>query len=138
MLDGGAGSDTASYSDAASGVNVSLTLHGSVQDTGGAGSDTLTNIENLTGSAFNDTLTGDANANTLSGLAGDDTLNGGAGDDTLDGGAGSDTASYSDDTLTGNAGANILSGRNMRGQNPPTAFAGLPPGFYSQQAGLEV
>ena len=58
------------------------------QDTGGAGTDTLINIENLTGSAFNDTLTGDADANVISGLAGNDTLNGGAGDDTLDGGAG--------------------------------------------------
>ena len=68
------GSDTASYADAASGVTVSLALHGSAQDTGGAGTDTLVNIENLTGSAFDDTLTGDAGANVLSGLDGDDTL----------------------------------------------------------------
>ena len=72
-------------------MNVSLALQGSAQDTGGAGSDTLTNIENLTGSAHDDTLTGDANANTLSGLAGDDTLQGGAGNDTLDGGDGTAT-----------------------------------------------
>ena len=94
-LDGGAGTDTASYADAGSGVTVSLAEH-DAQDTGGAGSDTLIGIENLTGSAFNDTLTGDANANTLSGLAGDDTLQGGAGNDTLDGGTGTDTASYED------------------------------------------
>ncbi len=81
-LDGGAGTDTASYLNAGSAVTVSLANQGSAQDTGGAGSDTLTNIENLTGSAFNDTLTGDANNNTLSGLAGDDTMNGGAGIDT--------------------------------------------------------
>src|SRR4029077_1359090 len=90
------GSDTASYSDAGSGVTVSLALQGSGQDTDGAGFDTLVNIENLTGSAHDDTLTGDGNANTLSGLAGDDTLQGGAGNDTLDGGAGNDTASYED------------------------------------------
>src|SRR6185369_16387800 len=95
ILDGGAGIDTASYADAASGVTVSLAEH-DAQDTGGAGSDTLINIENLTGSAFDDTLTGDANANTLSGLEGDDTLQGGAGNDTLDGGTGNDTASYQD------------------------------------------
>ena len=95
-LDGGDGTDTASYSDAGSGVTVSLASQGSAQDTGGAGSDTLTNIENLTGSAFDDTLTGDANANTLHGLGGDDTLQGGAGNDTLDGGDGTDTASYAD------------------------------------------
>jgi Ca2+-binding RTX toxin-like protein len=55
--------------------------------------DTLINIENLAGSAINDTLTGDANANVLSGGAGNDALWGGAGNDTLDGGAGIDTYS---------------------------------------------
>jgi Ca2+-binding RTX toxin-like protein len=54
------------------------------------GSDTLTDIENLTGSAFNDVLTGDANANALSGGAGNDTIDGGAGVDTLTGGIGDD------------------------------------------------
>jgi Ca2+-binding RTX toxin-like protein len=91
-MDGGAaGSDTASYADAASAVTVSLARQGSVQNTIGAGSDTLTNIENLTGSALSDTLTGDANANTLGGLAGSDVLNGGAGNDTLTGLTGNDT-----------------------------------------------
>ena len=94
-LDGGAGTDTASYADAASGVTVSLAII-TTQDTDGAGTDTLASIENLTGSAFNDTLTGDAGANVISGLAGDDTLQGGAGNDTLDGGDGTDTASYAD------------------------------------------
>ena len=93
-LDGGDGTDTASYAGAAGAVTVSLADQGTAQDTGGAGSDTLTNFENLTGSAVNDTLTGDDGNNTLSGLGGNDTLQGGAGDDTLDGGTGSDTASY--------------------------------------------
>ena len=75
-------------------MTVSLALQGSAQDTGGAGNDTLTNIENLTGSGHNDTLTGDAGANILAGGAGDDTLSGGAGNDTLDGGDGTDTAHY--------------------------------------------
>jgi Ca2+-binding RTX toxin-like protein len=52
--------------------------------------DTLVNIENLVGSAMNDTLKGDANANVLSAGAGNDVLDGGAGNDTLAGGAGSD------------------------------------------------
>jgi serralysin len=43
----------------ASGVTVSLAVAGA-QNTVGAGSDTLTGIENLTGSSFNDVLTGDA------------------------------------------------------------------------------
>ena len=96
-LDGGDGDgDTASYVGASSGVTVSLLLQGTAQNTLGAGVDTLTNFENLTGSALNDTLTGDDNNNVISGLAGNDTLNGGNGDDTLDGGTGSDTASYAD------------------------------------------
>ncbi len=96
-MDGGAGSDTASYANATGAVTVSLAIS-TAQNTIGAGTDTLTNIENLTGSALNDTLTGNASANILSGLAGNDTLNGGADNDTMDGGAGSDTASYADAT----------------------------------------
>ena len=73
----------------------SVWLSPRAQDTGGAGTDTLASIENLTGSAFDDTLTGDAGANVISGLAGDDILTAG-GNDTLDGGDGTDTASYAD------------------------------------------
>ena len=98
MLVAGAGDDTASYAGSAAGVTVSLALQGSAQNTGGAGTDTLTGFENLLGSASSDSLTGDAAANTLSGGAGDDTLNPGANAagsvDLLDGGAGSDTASF--------------------------------------------
>jgi len=89
-LNGGAGSDTASFATAASGVTVDLTAGTATGD----GSDTLTGIENVTGSAQGDTLTGDGNANTLSGGAGDDTLDGRGGNDALDGGAGTDTASF--------------------------------------------
>ncbi|MFN4014604.1 MAG: hypothetical protein ACK4JB_04685 [Reyranella sp.] len=92
-LDGGAGTDTASYAGASSGVTVSLAIAGA-QNTGGAGIDTLANLENLIGSAFVDTLTGNAGANSLQGGDGNDTLQGNAGADVLDGGAGSDTASY--------------------------------------------
>ena len=89
-LDGGAGSDTASYATANAAVHVSLAITGP-QATGGAGEDTLVSIENLLGSAFNDTLTGDANANKLNGGAGDDMLIGGAGQDVMIGGLGNDT-----------------------------------------------
>ena len=69
-------------------MTVSLAITAPPRTPIGAGTDTLTSIENLTGSAFDDTLTGDADANVLSGRDGDDTLNGGAGNDTLDGGDG--------------------------------------------------
>jgi Ca2+-binding RTX toxin-like protein len=90
---GAAGTDTVTYVDATAGVTVSLAIT-TGQNTIGAGTDTISGFENLTGSAFNDILTGDANANVLQGLAGNDTLMGGAGSDTLDGGTGTDTASY--------------------------------------------
>ena len=93
VLDGGADIDTASYAAATSGVTVSLAL-ATAQNTVGAGTDTLSAIENLTGSGFNDVLTGDGGNNRLAGGAGNDTLDGGAGNDTLDGGANTDTASY--------------------------------------------
>jgi len=93
VMVGGLGTDTVTYVDAASAVTVSLATT-AAQNTVGAGTDTISGFENLTGSAFNDTLTGDANANVLQGLAGNDLLSGGAGNDTLDGGTGTDTATF--------------------------------------------
>ena len=92
-MDGGGGIDTASYFNAAAGVTVALIA--GAQNTGGAGTDTLSNIENITGSNHNDTLTGNTGANILLGLNGADTLVGGAGTDTLSGGGDVDTADYS-------------------------------------------
>jgi Ca2+-binding RTX toxin-like protein len=96
-LDGGAGADTASYANAKSGVTVSLGLTGP-QATGGSGTDTLTGIENLIGSNYNDTLTAAATGSSLQGGAGDDLLIAGAGNDVLQGGTGNDTASYANAT----------------------------------------
>jgi Ca2+-binding RTX toxin-like protein len=105
-LDGGAGNDTASYINATASVTVSLAVV-SQQDTRGAGSDTLTNIENLTGSGFNDTLTGNSSNNYISGGDGADTLNVTSGNDTLDGGAGIDTVSFISQTTAVTVGLNI-------------------------------
>ena len=81
-LDGGSGSDLASYVGAGSAVHVSLAVTGP-QNTGGSGVDTLSSIDRLQGSPFNDALTGDGFDNLLLGEAGNDTLNGGAGNDTV-------------------------------------------------------
>lgn len=95
-LDGGGGNDvmyggygrcTVSYLSAGSGVTVSLAID-IAQDTIGAGTDTITSFEDITGSNFADTLTGDSLDNIFTGGLGDDRLNGG-------GGGGSDTADYS-------------------------------------------
>lgn len=98
-LDGGAGNDTASYRTAAQAVQVTLATQNAAQNTGGAGIDTLRNIEHLIGSDFNDSLTGDNNPNRLSGGVGNDTLVGGLGNDTLDGNTGIDTVSYATRTV---------------------------------------
>ena len=100
LLDGGTGLDTASYLHATAGVKVDLSLLGA-QNTLGAGTDTLTAIENLTGSNFDDTLTGDNHNNIITGGLGNDVLNGGGGDDLLIGGLGNNT-------LTGGAGADTF------------------------------
>jgi Ca2+-binding RTX toxin-like protein len=53
------------------------------------------NVQNITGSARDDSLTGNANANVLSGGAGNDTFYATAGaGDTFDGGVGTDKVSY--------------------------------------------
>jgi len=97
-LDGGIDNDTASYATATAGVIASLTttftVGPPVAQSGDALGDTFTSIENLIGSAHNDTLIGDGINNILTGSTGDDILEGMAGADELDGGSGSDTASY--------------------------------------------
>jgi Ca2+-binding RTX toxin-like protein len=81
LISGGGGNDTASYAHAKSAVTVSLAAVGA-QSTGTTeGTDTLQNIENLTGGTFNDSMTGDGNDNILNGGTGNDTLAGGLGAD---------------------------------------------------------
>jgi Ca2+-binding RTX toxin-like protein len=106
LFNGGGGSDTVSFEELRSGVTVNLGI-ATAQSVGGGrrGTDTLTGIENLVGTAWNDVLTGDSGNNSLDGgTGGFDILNGGGGDDTLkgdlgnstlDGGAGMDTAVFS-------------------------------------------
>ena len=117
FLDGGAGVDTADYSDAQIAVTVNL------QNGLGSGGrrpqgDRLVNIENVSGGREDDTLIGNAGANALNGFFGDHMLFGGGGaignfgNDLLEGGAGADviwgnvgihTASYA----TSNAGVKV-------------------------------
>jgi Ca2+-binding RTX toxin-like protein len=139
-IDGGAGTDTASYAASGAGVNVSLVTAapGGIGGIGGdAQGDTLVNIENLTGSNFDDTLEGNAGNNVLvgglNGAAGDTVsyahaasgANGvgvtvnlsttsaqntvTAGTDTLSGFENL-TGSEFNDTLTGTSGNNVLTG----------------------------
>lgn len=107
-LDGAGGQDTAAYDTASGGVRVSLALQG-LQDTEGAGRDSLRNIERLRGSRHADVLTGDAKNNLLEGGGGADLLKGGAGNDVLLGGLGDDRliGGAGNDTLDGGAGVDL-------------------------------
>ena len=91
-IDGGDGIDEVSYSTANSGVWVNLFT--GMGYSGEAYGDTIANVENLTGSNFDDTLVGDNNPNVIRGLAGDDQIYGRGRADTLDGGDGVDTVLY--------------------------------------------
>jgi Ca2+-binding RTX toxin-like protein len=117
-MTGGTGVDTVEYENTLSGVTASLD---GVQNDGAAGENDWIqkDVENLTGSDFNDRLTGSSGANFLDGKNGNDTLIGGGGNDTLIGGFGNDSlhgnggddsldGGYGDDTLWGDAGIDTL------------------------------
>jgi len=105
-IDGGSGTDTASYAGSDAGVNIDLDA--GTASGGDATGDTLTSIENLTGSDYADTLTGDSN---------DNVFEGGGGADSIDGGTGTDTASYagSSSGVTVDLGAGTASGGDAAG-----------------------
>ncbi|GKT30396.1 FecR domain-containing protein, partial [Aduncisulcus paluster] len=86
---GSTGIDTVSYLYV-SGHGINANLEAGVVS-GGTYDDSLSGIENLVGSGYDDVIVGDSAANTLSGLAGDDSISGGAGDDLIEGGTGADT-----------------------------------------------
>jgi len=96
----GLGATRISYVSAAAGVTVDLAA-GTASGDASVGTDTITGVNRVRGSNFNDTIFGDANDNTLEGQSGNDLLGGRGGNDTLTGGAGADTFFYS-------AGADIV------------------------------
>ena len=113
MLDGGPGDDYAYYLDSTVGVLVRLHNASAVRY-GDAEGDTLTGIEHLVGSEFNDTLAGDGEDNILEGRNGDDVLYGGpaGGDDRMYGDNGDDRifGGKGNDILTGGEGNDVLKG----------------------------
>jgi len=85
IFNAGAGMDTYDASHAAAGVKVDLGNTGAQSVGGGLATVTLSGVENVIGTDFNDTLTGNS---------ADNLFEGGRGNDTIDGGAGSDTVSF--------------------------------------------
>ncbi len=99
VLDGGDGFDVAMFAGVTVGVTVSLAISGP-QNTG-HGFDTLTGIESIWGTYYNDVLIGGDEADLLLGDPGDDRIEGGGGADVIEGGPGVDV-------LTGGPGADIF------------------------------
>ncbi|MEA2432567.1 MAG: hypothetical protein QOG54_24 [Actinomycetota bacterium] len=88
-VDGGEGDkDVLDYRYADAGIQGSL----SDGTATGSGNDTLSGIEWLFGTPFDDVLIGDSGANFLAGNGGDDILGALGGDDVIDGGDGEDEA----------------------------------------------
>lgn len=114
-IDGGLGYNTLSYLSLGGtmGVRVDLNLT-TAQNTGGAGIDTILNINAVVGSINADTFIGTSRDDYFNGDYGNDTFTGGAGNDTLLGGSGNyaDTidGGDGDDRMNGGDGADILNG----------------------------
>ena len=108
-IDGGAGVDTADYSDAMrlikeidgslglepkdQGITLDLNTSNDAEVIAGdtnVGADTVKNIENVVGTNGKDNLTGDSEANALYGGDGNDDIQAGSNSDTVDGGDGND------------------------------------------------
>ncbi|WP_426954248.1 beta strand repeat-containing protein [Muricoccus radiodurans] len=132
VLIGGAGNDTADYSASpratlGSSLRVSLFTGLGSGPGSDADGDTLSGIENLIGSAFDDRLEGDANANRIEGGLGGDRLIGLGGNDILLGGDGADL-------ISGGAGADLLDGGADDG--PPNGLDLLD--YRTSSAGVRI
>lgn len=114
-LDGGDGTDTADFGASATAVTVNLATGTAT----GEGTDTLTSIEAVEGSALADSITGDDNNNTISGADGDDTLLGAGGDDLF----GYATSANGNDTIFGGDGTDSLRLDLLDGSNAAISIA---------------
>ncbi|NEP10071.1 MAG: calcium-binding protein [Symploca sp. SIO2C1] len=111
IIDGGNGIDIAYFYYLESGVTADLNqgTATSINQASELEVDTLVNIEDLTGTAFDDQLIGNAENNTLKGVDGNDYLLGAAGNDYLQGGAGADTFVF----LSPNQGIDTIADFNL-------------------------
>ncbi len=124
---GGTGWDVVSYWDDPAGVHVDLDgsdFGGSLQGVDGWGNqETLSGIEGIEGSAFDDTLRGNAEVNVFEGWKGND---------IIDGGSSINTASYW--SSTGGVTANLVTGSaddGMGGTDTLTGIANLIGSVYA-------
>ena len=107
-LIGGAGNDTISYAYANNGITINLNL--TTVTVAGTDVDTISSIENVIATDYNDTITGTNSANTITAGDGNDTIDAGGGNDVIDAGNGNDsiTASAGTDTIDGGNGNDTI------------------------------
>jgi Ca2+-binding RTX toxin-like protein len=122
LIDGGLGIDTISYAAATGAVYADLfagTVRETTLQTGtvtstsiGVSLDTVTNVENVIGTAYGDRILGSGAAETLNGGGGNDYLHGGGGNDILIGDIGSDNlfGGLGNDIVYGGSGSDTLNG----------------------------
>jgi Ca2+-binding RTX toxin-like protein len=110
MIQGGFGIDKVIFEEGTKGINVNLAT-GKVTDSFG-NKETISGVEIVIGTSFNDIIIGSANADYLIGNGGDDKLSGGAGSDELYGGTGNDTMNGGADSdyMVGGAGNDAING----------------------------
>jgi Ca2+-binding RTX toxin-like protein len=111
LVDGGQGVDLLTYELSGDSIAIDLDMNSSTIGSS-LYTDSVTNIENVTGSDFDDSIKGSSLDNALEGRAGDDLIIGRAGNDTLSGGQGIDTiyGGTGEDDISGDEGDDILYG----------------------------
>ncbi len=139
---GGAGTDRALFTGVPGPAGVNVRLHCCMDPTGIATGeattqDSLTSIENVTGSPFDDVLYPNNAVNVIDGGDGADSIAGvsphgdGTGDDTFNGGDGADFLSYQDESTDVNI--NVPTGTVIGGDGTTDTFSNFD--FYASGSG---
>jgi Ca2+-binding RTX toxin-like protein len=123
LINGGAERDKVDYKNSPTAVEVNLLSSSAV----GEGSDTLSSIEIVTGSAYPDHLTGSNGDDDLNGYRGNDLIEGLDGDDFIDGGPNTDTC-YQGGVVFGGTMANCEAG------DPPAAPAAARTATFTRES----
>jgi Ca2+-binding RTX toxin-like protein len=124
---GGAGVDKLVFEEGTRGVSVNL-KKGTIVDSFGK-RDTVSGVEIVIGTSFNDVMVGSDGADVFAGGAGDDRLSGGLGDDEIYGGEGNDT-------ISGGEGSDFLVGG--KGNDKILGGAGFDTADYSDEGGAGI
>uniref|UniRef100_UPI0040472DEE hypothetical protein n=1 Tax=Aliarcobacter sp. TaxID=2321116 RepID=UPI0040472DEE len=108
---GGDNYDTVNYQGVDEGITVNLDGVTTATVTIAGNNHTLTGVEYVIGTEYNDNITGDLNLNKIQGMGGDDVISGQDGSDKIYGGADiADSTSSGNDTLDGKAGDDLIYG----------------------------